>query len=77
MVETNKIYKGMLNRILSTIIFAVACVAAVAQEKCTINGCIADTRMGDGKIVKKVQLVSCGEEGQGIFQRVLWLPRLK
>ncbi|MBR5892300.1 MAG: AhpC/TSA family protein [Bacteroidaceae bacterium] len=55
----------MLNRILSTIIFAVVCVAAVAQEKCTINGCIADTRMGDGKIVKKVQLVSCGEEGQG------------
>ena len=55
----------MLNRILSTIIFAVVCVAAVAQEKCTIYGCIADTRMGDGKIVKKVQLVSCGEEGQG------------
>ena len=54
----------MLNRFLSTIIFAVVCVAAVAQEKCTINGCIADTRMSDGKIVKKVQLVSCGEEGQ-------------
>lgn len=55
----------MLNRLLSAIIFAVVCIAAVAQEKCTINGSIADTRMSDGKIVKKVQLVSCGEAGQG------------
>ena len=55
----------MLNRLLSTIIFTVVCVAAVAQEKCTINGCIADTRISDGKIVKKVQLVNCGDAGQG------------
>ena len=51
----------MLNRILSTIITAFACVAVSAQGLCVINGNIAD-----GKSVKKVSLVRTDELGKSI-----------
>ena len=54
----------MLNRLFSTIIFTVACIAAVAQEKCIINGSIADVSLGNGVKVKKVDLVRTNELGQ-------------
>ena len=43
----------MRNKILS-IIVAVSCIAANAQEKCIINGHIDDSQLADGKEVKKV-----------------------
>lgn len=54
----------MLNRLFSTIIFTVACIAAVAQEKCIINGSIADVSLGNGAKVKEVYLVRTNGLGQ-------------
>ncbi|MBQ5888678.1 MAG: DUF4369 domain-containing protein [Bacteroidaceae bacterium] len=56
----------MLNRILSTIIVAFACIAASAQGTCVINGKIADDRMDDGKKIKKVALVRVDEFGRKV-----------
>ena len=47
----------MLHRLYTTIIAAaIVCIAANAQGVCIINGTIADTRLDDGKKIKKVCL---------------------
>lgn len=56
----------MAHRILSTIVVAMACIAASAQSTCTINGTIADNRLNDGKKVKTVCLTRTNELGQEI-----------
>lgn len=56
----------MAHRILSTIVAAMACLAASAQSTCTINGIIADNRLDDGKKVKIVYLTRTNELGQEI-----------
>ena len=56
----------MQHRILSTIIAAAFCMVAGAQETCTINGNIADTRMADGTKVKKVTLMRTDEFGHSV-----------
>ena len=53
----------MRNKILS-IIVAVSCIAANAQEKCIINGHISDSQLADGKEVKKVYLTQTDEFGR-------------
>ena len=53
----------MRNKILS-IIVAVSCIAANAQEKCIINGHISDSQLADGKEVKKVYLTHTDEFGR-------------
>ena len=54
----------MLQRLFSTIIAVVLCFAANAQGTCIINGTIADTRLDDGKKIKKVSLVRSDETGR-------------
>ena len=44
----------MLHRLYTTIIAAIVCIAVNAQGVCIINGTIADTRLDDGKKIKKV-----------------------
>ena len=56
----------MLHRLLSTIIFAVACIAGNAQGICTINGNIADVQLKDGKKIKKVYLTRTNGQGDKI-----------
>ena len=54
----------MKRRILSTVIAAIACIAASAQGTCVINGNIADSQLADGKKVKKVYLTRTDEFGK-------------
>ena len=49
----------MQNRLFSTIIFAAACIAAVAQDRCIINGSI-----DGGSKIKRVNLVRTDGSGQ-------------
>ncbi len=56
----------MLRKLLSTIILTVACIAVSAQETCIINGNIADTRLADGKKIKKVYLTRTDEFGRTV-----------
>ena len=56
----------MRNRILSTIIATVSCLAVGAQQTCTISGTIADNQLGNGEKVKKVYLTRTNEFGQTI-----------
>lgn len=53
----------MRNKILSIIVVA-SCIAASAQDKCIINGHIANSQLADGKEVKKVSLTHTNEFGQ-------------
>ena len=56
----------MLNRVFSTIIMAVVCLAASAQGVCVINGTIADVELVGGKKVKKVYLTRTDEFGRTV-----------
>lgn len=51
-------------RLLSTIASFVLCLAASAQGTCIINGSIADTKLSNGKKIKKVFLTRTDELGQ-------------
>ena len=53
----------MLHRFLSTIIFVFACMAAVAQGTCVINGTIDKECLCDGKKIKSVTLTRTDERG--------------
>ena len=54
----------MRNRIFSTIVAVVSCIAVSAQGTCIINGHIADCKLADGKKIKKVYLTRTNEFGQ-------------
>ena len=56
----------MLQRLFSTIIAVVVCIAVNAQGTCIINGTIADTRLADGNKMKKVTLTRTDESGREI-----------
>ena len=56
----------MLQRLFSTIISLVVCVAAGAQGTCVINGNIADIKLADGKKIKSVCLTRANELGQPV-----------
>lgn len=53
----------MLRRLLFTIVAVICCVAASAQGTCVINGNIADSKLVDGKKIKKVFLTRTDEQG--------------
>lgn len=54
----------MRHRIISTIIFLIACMAISAQGTCIITGSIADSKLNNGKKIKTVYLTSTDEFGQ-------------
>lgn len=54
----------MLNRLLSTIISIAACIVVNAQGTCIISGNIADSKLSNGKNIKKVYLTRANEYGQ-------------
>lgn len=56
----------MQHRLLSTIISIAACIAVSAQGTCVINGNIADSKLSNGKNIKKVYLTRCNEIGQPV-----------
>lgn len=56
----------MRHRLLSTILTLVACLAVSAQGTCIIKGNIADSKLSDGKKIKKVYLTCTNEFGQKI-----------
>ncbi|MBR2637633.1 MAG: DUF4369 domain-containing protein [Bacteroidaceae bacterium] len=56
----------MLHRLFITIMSVVVCIAADAQEICTINGTIADSKLENGKKIKEVSLIFTNELGQPV-----------
>lgn len=54
----------MLRRLLFTIVAVICCVAASAQGTCVINGNIADSKLTDGRKIKKVFLTRTDEQGR-------------
>lgn len=56
----------MQHRLLSTIISIAACIAVSAQGTCVINGNITDSKLSNGKKIKKVYLTRCNEIGQPV-----------
>lgn len=56
----------MQHRLLSTIISIAACIAVSAQGTCVINGNIADSKLSNGKNIKKVYLTRRNEIGQPV-----------
>lgn len=57
----------MRHRLLSTILTLVACMAVSAQGTCIIKGNIADSKLSDGKKIKKVYLTCTNELGQKAY----------
>lgn len=54
----------MLNRLIATIISFAAFMAVNAQGICTINGHITDSKLENGKAIKKVYLMRTDEFGR-------------
>lgn len=54
----------MLHRFIATIFSFIACLAVYAQDLCVINGNITDTKLANGKTIKKVLLTSTDEYGR-------------
>lgn len=54
----------MLHRFIATIFSFIACLSVYAQDMCVINGNIADTKLANGKTIKKVLLTSIDEYGR-------------
>lgn len=54
----------MLHRFIATIFSFIACLAVYAQDLCVINGNITDTKLTNGKTIKKVLLTSTDEYGR-------------
>ena len=55
-----------MKRIITSIIAAAACLAAGAQQTCTIKGTIADTQLNNGEKIKTVTLTHTNELGQPV-----------